>query len=355
VGTIGEVGLLQDKIEVCDVSDNVARIQITDPSLIPEFLLFLLSCEYTKAQTERFIVGSLQYKLSIQSCRNIDVYIPYSKKLGCYDIREQKQILNKVHRILEESQRERNKGSQLIEESRTIVTDELGVKLPEGSGKTEIFNLELDEDGATRLDALYNNPLRYQVLKSIQIFPHKLLGDIAKRPVIDKIRPADYYRLVELEDLDERLGEIVGAREVSELGSEKITLSANTVIISRLQPEKGKVALVTDAFDGCAGSSELMPLSLNTETVMLEYLWAVLRSDYVLKQWAYTLTGSSRMRIGPQEIGATLIPIPSLKLQRKIASSVQKKISDGRQAFENAKRLQREAHKSFSESLFLTR
>lgn len=355
VGTIGEVGILQEDIEVCDVSDNLARIHVSDSNLLPEFLLYQLNSEYVKVQTNRFSVGSLQYKLSMQSCRNIEVYIPYNSQTDEYDLGEQQRILDKVHAILGEAQSERRKGLELIKKSKAVVSEKLGITLPEPATGIDVFEQDLGEDGEIRLDALFNNPYRHKLTKSLKGHPYELLGDITKKPVTGKMLPSDFYRLVELEEVDEKLGEITGARDVSELGSEKITLTANTILISKLQPEKGKVAIVSDFYDGCAASSELIPLQLDNESLSLEYLWAVLRSDYVLQQWAYTLTGSSRMRIGQQEINDTIIPVPEPSIQAEIVTAVKARIDEGRKALQNSNELQNEAQKSFSELLFVVR
>lgn len=355
VGTIGEAGILQDDIEVCDVSDNLARIHVSDPNLLPEFLLYQLNSEYVKIQTNRFSVGSLQYKLSMQSCRNIDVYIPFNKQSNVYDLQEQQRILDKVHTILGEAQSERRKGLDLIKRSKAVVLEKLGIALPVPTGGTDIFEQDLGENGEMRLDALFNNPYRYKLIESLKGHNYELLGTLTKKPVMAKMLPSDFYRLVELEEVDENIGEITGARDVSELGSEKITLTANTVLISKLQPEKGKVAIVSELYDGCAASSELIPLQVDSESLSLQYLWALLRSDYVLKQWAYTLTGSSRMRIGQQEISDTVVPVPEPKIQAEIVAAVNSRIDEGRRALNNSSSLQLEAQKSFSELLFAAR
>ena len=88
VGTIGEVGILEEKVEVCDFTENIARVRIKDENIDHIFLLHYLNSEYGRIQTERFSVGSLQYKLSLQSCRNIEIYIPFSN--DHFDIKKQR-------------------------------------------------------------------------------------------------------------------------------------------------------------------------------------------------------------------------------------------------------------------------
>jgi len=324
VGTIGEVGILEEDAEVVDFTENIARIRVKDSSIMSRFLLYYLDSEYGKIQTEKFFVGSLQYKLSLQSCRNIEVYLPFDKNK--FDIKKQRQILNTTDAIFKEAKSKFIKSKKLIEEAHIVIKNKINLSMPQASDKSETYikNLDLILDG--RLDALFNHPLRDKLLNILKKYPNKKLGDLVKFQDKNKIVPSDYYRLVELEQIDEETGRIVKYREVPELGSEKVLLKKGSILISKLQPEKGKIAIVSDEYDGCVGSSELIPIVLNSKEISLEYLWVVLRSDYILKQWEYQLTGSSRMRIGPNEIKNTIIPIPEKRVQGKIVKEVINKI-----------------------------
>lgn len=350
VGTIGEVGILEKKVEVCDFTENIARIRTKDESVLPRFLLHYLDSEFGRLQTEKFLVGSLQYKLSLQSCRNIEIYLPLSS--DDYNTDEQRKILDSVYSIFEEAEKHRKAGQRLIDEARLVVIEKIGLPLVEETEKSRIFEAVLEEDLFSRLDALFNNPLRKKLTAILKKYQHKPLGKLIKPQKENKIVPSDYYRLVELEQIDETTGRITESREVSELGSEKVLLKNNSILISKLQPEKGKIVIVPSEFDGCVGSSELLPFVLDSSEITLDYLWAVLRSKYVLKQWEYELTGSSRMRIGPNEIKNTIIPIPDLKLQKEIVDDIKDKIRKSENEMQKSKKLLEEARNLFDKLLF---
>ncbi len=350
VGTIGEVGILDKEVEVCDFSENIARIRIKDKNVLPKFLLHFLNSELGRIQTERFFVGSLQYKLSLQSCRNIEVYLPLSN--DNYSIDEQKKILDSVYLIFEKAESHRKTGKQLIEEARSVVVEKIGLPIVEEDQKSRIFETVLEDDSFVRLDALFNNPLREKLISILKKHKHKALGKLIISQKENKIIPSDYYRLVELEQIDENTGRIIKSREVSEIGSKKNLLKNGSILISKLQPEKGKVVIIDPKFDGCVGSSELLPFVLDSSEITIDYLWAVLRSDYVLKQWKYELTGSSRMRIGPNEIKKTIIPIPDLKLQKEIVDDIRNKVKKSDSEMQEAKRLFEDAQKLFEQLLF---
>jgi|GEM_PF-2839836 len=350
VGTIGEVGLLEDEVEVCDFTENIARIRINEDSILPRFLLYFLDSELGKIQSERFSVGSLQYKLSLQSCRNINIYLPFSN--GKYDIEKQKYIVDTVDTIIEKAENYKQKSKRLIEESRNIVAKNIGLPIPSNDLKQySMFLTDLNSNEYSRLDALFNNPYRKELLNIFKSYPTKPLGELIKPQVGNKILPSDFYKLVELEQIDEETGRIINYQEVPELGSEKILLKKGNLLISKLQPEKGKVVIVPDSYDTSVGSSELLPYSLTSNEVSIKYLWAVLRSNYILKQWEYELTGSSRMRIGPNEIKGTIIPIPERGIQEQIVTEIEEKINESDKLLENAGQLYTSAKRKFVELL----
>lgn len=119
------------------------------------------------------------------------------------------------------------------------------------------------------------------------------------------------------------------------------------LLVSKLQPDKGKVVTVGKDYAGCVGSSELVPLVINSDEVTLDYLWAVLRSNYILRQWEYELSGSSRMRIGRSEIINTIVPVPDKDIQNKIVKEVKDKMSRAQKALEESKKLSELAKERF--------
>ncbi|MCL5093947.1 MAG: restriction endonuclease subunit S [Patescibacteria group bacterium] len=345
VGTIGEVGILENDVEVCDFTENIARIRTKDDSVLPRFLLHYLGSEFGRLQTERFSVGSLQYKLSLQSCRSIEVYLPSNN--------EQRKILDSVYLIFKEAEKHRKAGKRLISEARSAVVEKIGLPLIEETEKSRIFEVALEKDPFSRLDALFNNPLREKLVGILKKYQSKSLGKLIKPQKENKIVPGDYYRLVELKQIDENTGRITEFREVSELGSEKVLLKNGSILISKLQPKKGKIVIVSSEFDGCVGSNELLPFVLDSSEITLDYLWAVLRSDYVLKQWEHELTGSSRMRIGSNEIKNTIIPIPDLKLQKEIVNEIKNKLENADDELRKANELEENSKKLFEKLVFL--
>ena len=341
---IGEVGIVEDKVEVCDFTENVAKVRVNRDSVSAHFILHFLDSEFGEMQTERFSVGALQYKLSLTSCRKIEIYIPYNGDE--YDVESQQKILDEVSTLFERAEEQRKKGLALIDRANSVVVEKLNIPLPDEK-KGALFTREIEAEPTTRLDALFNNPVRTKLIANLKKHPHKELGKLTKPQRKEAIVPKDFYKVVDLEQIDESTGRIVSSQEVLDLGSEKILLKANNILVAKLQPENGKIVIVPYEYDGAFGSGELISLLLESDDVSLKYLWAVLRSNYVLKQWGYELTGSSRMRIGSTELQQTVIPIPKRKVQDEITVDIDDMISESDKLLQEADDLSKKAKQYF--------
>jgi type I restriction enzyme S subunit len=343
--TIGKVGILNEYVEVCDFTENMARIRVKNGSVLANFLLHFLDSQFGRMQADRLSVGSSQFKLSLQSCRNMEIYLPFTN--GTFNKEEQQNILNELYSVFHQIDEKRKQSDKLIDAAKRVFINEIGIPKVTYISNSHAFIRNIGDNPLSRLDALFNNPLREQLVSELKKHPNKPLGKLVKQKTGDNISPSDFYRLVELEQIDENTGRITHAREVPELGSDKILLKEGNLLISKLQPEKGKVVIVSKNFDGCVGSSELIPFVLDSADVSLEYLWAAVRSDYVLKQWEFSLTGSSRMRIGDSELKATIIPIVDRKIQDAIVEEIKDKILLSDNILKEVESLQSEAKERF--------
>jgi type I restriction enzyme S subunit len=330
VGTIGESGILEDNVEICNFTENIARVSSKDENISNIFLYYFLNSDLGKVQTHRLSVGSLQDKLSLKNCRNINVLLPYNTKTKKFDINEQYRIINEASVYNKKAEENLKYYHNKIKEIKSYIPQKLKIRLPTESKKEQIFPYVLSKNFSDRIDALFNNPYRDALIFELKKYPYKKLGKIITIEKAGEILPSEFYNLIDLDDISEDLGEVINIKEVPNLGSRKTLFRKGELLISKLQPDKGKIILVDHKTDSCVGSSELVPLKLVSEDVLLEYLWIILRSDYVLKQWKYEITGSSRERIGKTELKNTIIPIPNKDIQQEIIKETKEKIEQAK-------------------------
>lgn len=330
VGTIGETGIFEKKIEKCNFSENMAKIVVKNEKRInPYYLCYFLNSPISKKQIERLTVGALQYKLSLSSVRSIKIVYPESLSIQEQAVAEVRKYENKAQKTLQEYKK-------IVKKIKNVVSKRLNIDLRELS-KEKTFRLRPEEikDPGSRIDVPFNSPYLKRLRNKIQSYSYDKLSNLINIQKKGTISFTDYYNLVELDDIDEEIGKVRNIKATPELGSDKILFREDEILISKLQPEKGKIIIVNEELDGCVGSSELIPAILKSNRVTNQFLWTILRSRYILDQWEHQITGSSRMRIGREELRNTLVPIPKPEIQKKIVKETQEKL-------EMAKQLKRE-------------
>jgi len=344
---VGEVGILEEDIGLCNFTENIARISIMNEDILNQFVCLFLDSYLGKIQTQRLSVGSMKDKLSLINCRNINVLIPYNTKTENFDINEQYRIINEVSVYNKKAEENLKYYHNKINEIKAYMHQKLKIRLPIEPKTEQVFSYVLSNNSADRVDALFNNPYRDELIFELKKYPYKKLGKIITIEKSGEILPSEFYNLIDLDDISEDLGEVINIKEVPNLGSRKTVFRKGELLISKLQPDKGKIILVDHKTDSCVGSSELVPLKLISEDVLLEYLWIILRSDYVLKQWKYEITGSSRERIGKTELKNTIIPIPNKDMQQEIINEMKEKINQAKNLLDEYKTSRQKAKQVF--------
>lgn len=330
VGTIGQAGLLRERVDQCGLSDNLAKLVIAESAqILPEYLCYFLMSELGQRQIRRYTVGSLQRKLSLASLRrSIRVVFPL-------DINQQCAIVREVENLERVAAKNRRTFLSAVQSRHAAIRQLLNLPMTR-LGPVITFSVKPDRV-VDRLDAISLSPLLKSLKELITQRPHRRLGELVKRAPIEPIPISEYYRLIELEQVDELLGEVRDIQEVDYVSSDKIVLRSGQLGIGRISPEKGKIFIVDDRLDGCLASTEIVPLQLSKsaserDSDLLTYLWAILRSEYVLEQWRHQVTGSTRMRIGHSELLDTLVPFPAPDVRGEIVKATMDASSKARAA-----------------------
>jgi len=97
---------------------------------------------------------------------------------------------------------------------------------------------------------------------------------------------------------------------------------AGDVIISRINPADGSVAILPPELDGSIFSQEFHILKPKSNKFNSIYIWHTLRSEFVKQQLRGLLTGGSRLRLPERNLSKIKIPIDQrlVKLSLQIAN-----------------------------------
>ena len=314
--TYGLSAVVPPSLKEANMNQHSVRMRIKKDIILPSFLSFFLNSKFGRIQTDRYVTGSTRPALDYVSIRNISILKPNNTN-------DQKKIMDKVDNFIVKSNQNTKDYELLVIKIPEIILNNLKIEMPQE--KQNIYATKQIED---RFDAKYYSPFLNKLKQNIMRFPHEKLGKITEIDSIKKIYISDSYRLVELDDIDEELGLVKRVKSVLELASQRTVLKKDRVIISKLQPDKGKAFIVDEELEGCIGSGELVSLKVISDMITKQYLWCILRSPYILKQWEYQITGSTRERIGKDELLNTIIPLPDDKTQEKIVLETEKIIKE---------------------------
>ena len=140
---------------------------------------------------------------------------------------------------------------------------------------------------------------------------------------------ANYLSLAHVQS---HTGELTDATDTA--SGNCFTFQADDVLFARLRPYLNKVYRAE--MDGCCSTEFHVLRVKDGETLLPEYLAAILRSRLVLSQTVHMMTGNTHPRLTNDDVANLTIPIPTPDVQARVAGE----IVQGREA---ARRLSAEA------------
>lgn len=343
-GELGRIALFNEKFKA-NLNQALGIIRLKDEyggiKIIPEFIHLYLNSAYSRDQFDRlggYRAG--QSGLSLDEIGSIYIILPEESK--------QKQIIKLVNDIREKAIEHHYNYVRYSEQSKISIIKILNIAVPDEEERIYIYSGDTND----RMDALYNSPFLNTLKWNLQKTKHEKLINLLE-PAKNKFRYSDFYRLVDLDNIDEKTGRIVNFNEVPILNSTKTILEKGNILISKLGGESGNIVLVDEKFDGCVGSGELVPFKLRENSpVSVEYIFYMLRSIYCSKQIEYSLSGCSRMRVPEKEMGNLLIPLPKDKAQEnKVVQEIGKLLKDAVEELKNYQNKKQEMYKIFEKKI----
>ena len=162
------------------------------------------------------------------------------------------------------------------------------------------------------------------------IIPEKwkwfLLGEVIDYGKIEQVRSSfasnDTWTL-DLEDIEKNTGRILLKKRGVASTSNKNIFKRGWVLYSKLRPYLNKVVIADE--DGFC-TTEIVPIDTSKARIPLtaDYLQAYLMSPHFLAYANQVAHGVKMPRIGTKDVKASMIPIPPLAEQKRIAQQLKK-------------------------------
>ena len=296
-------------------------------------LVSFLNSKYGRIEIEKYSMVGNQANFSPAKFRQIAIPI-LSKELN----NKIEEIVYKSFELLEESK-------SLYSQAEDLLLGELGLKdwRPKNTLHTTKKFSDFAQSG--RLDAEYYQPKYDEIEKAIKSY--KGGYDIVSNLFNQNLDVCDYkkteYNYIEIGDVNVGDGSVSFNKvETSELpDNAKRVLNKNDILISKVRPYRGAVAIIDFEQEDLIGSGAFTVLqeksSYKKETLQILFRTAVYK-DWLLK-WN---VGSSYPVIKDEDILNLPIPILPEAIQTKIASLIQQSFeckAQSKQLLEDAKRM----------------
>lgn len=104
----------------------------------------------------------------------------------------------------------------------------------------------------------------------------------------------------------------------------KMIVRQNDIIVSTTRPHRGAIAMVRPEHDGYIASTGFAILrGQKNNSIRLEFLFNVLSSSLVLRQFLQRSSGGNYPAITADEVEKVLVPLPSLDIQNKLVADLE--------------------------------
>jgi type I restriction enzyme S subunit len=304
---IGDVAIIPRKNDKCNISGNLMGVEIKN-SYDNYFVLSFLKSKYGQNQIWQGMMNSAKPKIDMDTIRSIQIPIPSAEI--------QKYIGDKVRR-----------AEELREEAITLQKDidillEVDMLLEETDRINNIFHSKVNWTNeiniVDRIDPnFYQKKYRTTIEK---LGDNKVeLGELVK---ISKRRyqTGDINKYIEISSINNSFGTI---DEVEELRPEEIPTSAKhqvkegDILVSLVRPTRKAISIVTKEYDNaiCTGGFAVLQ---SKGKVPVEFLTAVLRTNFAGIQFERYCTGSTYPTINENDVVKIFIPQYSEKQINKI-------------------------------------
>jgi len=137
----------------------------------------------------------------------------------------------------------------------------------------------------------------------------------------------DEFDYIDLSAVSQELKAISDARKLrcAEAPSRARQLvKANDVLVSTVRPNLNGVALVTNEFDGATASTGFCVARPNPERLNANYLFHWVKSDAFIKSMVMQANGASYPAVSDKIVLESVIPLPDISEQRRIAAILDK-------------------------------
>jgi len=317
VGTIGNCAVVDDSILPANSDRHVGIVRIsTDVS--PYYVSTFLLSKFGRFQTLRESTGNVQLNLFIYKIRTL--IIPVTNSNFQKTIQE---VVQKAHKNAEFSREQYKYAEQLL-------LQELGITEMLWQTKDLAVNKksfkESFENGG-RLDSEYYQPKYDAIEKQLNDYHNGVskLMLVFEYVKDDFTKDLEGYNYIEIGDVNISNGEVeYNYKQKGELpANAKIKVQKNDLLVSKVRPYRGAVAIVDLTEKNLIASGAFTVLRSKSDNYLIETLCVLLKSAPYKELMMKFNVGSSYPVIRDEDVLNLPIPNIPIIIQQQIASLIQ--------------------------------
>ena len=167
--------------------------------------------------------------------------------------------------------------------------------------------------------------------ENLRVFPKDLTlrvdaaADVIKDKRNPNATPDDMFHYVDISSVEVTIGRVTNPQEL--LGSEapsraRKVIREGDIVVSTCRPTRGAIAIIPQLLDNQICSTGFSVVRAKPEKLLPEFLHWALRLPSTLEQFRKWSTGSSYPAILDEDVEKTLIPVPSLEIQRQVVTDI---------------------------------
>lgn len=287
-GTIGVVGIVPQRCDGANLTENAAKLVIKDKEILNKFYLAsYLRSPIGQSKIQEQIIGTTQPKLALFRIESIEIPLPPS------DVQKHiADILDKTQEIIDGHKKQLEELDNLI---KATFYDMFGdpVKNPKGWEMTTV------ESACTDIvDCPHSTPVHSNIITN---YPSIRTTEI-RNGYIDW----DSMKYVNEEEFAKR--------------TKRIIPQACDIIYAR-EGSYGDAVILPEGYSFCLGQ-RVMLLRVDKIKYHHKYFWYLLRSEFVYNQANKRNVGATVGHVNVGDIKKFIIPIPPLEIQNKFAEIV---------------------------------
>jgi restriction endonuclease S subunit len=338
-GEVGKVSLVNSNLQGGNINANVIKISLNN-SVSATYIWRYLNSTIGKLQIRKQLSGGVQETITVPAINDIAVVLPeYEAQL-------------RLSELLDFATQQRDKklreANELLSGIDCFVLEQMGIGKIDFKPRTAIA-VTLGQLKADRtFGVAYYNPERLAVIHALENDPivstYKL--DDAIHFVRKTVQANCGEPYLGLASVENNTGELSGVEEKAE--GLAFEYQKGDVLYARLRPYLNKV-LCAETSGIC--STEFHVMRIMNNSILPEYLVAIMRSKIIVSQTKHMMTGNTHPRISNDDVRNLRIPIPSMGIQQTIVDEIHGRLELSRKRKQEAETEWAKAKERFEKEL----